>query len=101
MTATTTIKLPAELKSRIKPLAAQEGKTPHAWMVDALKTQAELAELRRGFIRDALESAAEVDAGGPLFALEDVSAYLRARAAGRAVKRPKPVKAAGQRAGSR
>ncbi|MHB8872236.1 MAG: CopG family ribbon-helix-helix protein [Myxococcaceae bacterium] len=60
MTKTTTLKLPAELKSRIEPLAAQEGKTPHAWMVDALKTQTELAELRRGFIRDALESAAEV-----------------------------------------
>lgn len=93
MATTTTLKLPDDLKARIAPLAELEGKTPHAWMVDALETQAELAEMRRAFITDALESAAEVDAGGPLYAMEDVHAYILARAAGKAAKRPAPVKA--------
>ncbi|NJN40650.1 MAG: hypothetical protein HC807_07260, partial [Gammaproteobacteria bacterium] len=74
MTATTTLKLPEELKSRIAPLAEAMGKTPHAWMVDALAAQAALAEMREAFIADALASAAEIDAGGPLYAAEEVHA---------------------------
>lgn len=91
MTATTTLKLPDELKARIAPLAESAGKTPHAWMVEALQAQAELAELREAFLAEALASAAETDAGGPLYAMEDVHAYIRARAAGKKVARPKPM----------
>jgi predicted transcriptional regulator len=91
MAATTTLKLPEELKTRIAPLARSVAKTPHAWMVEALETQARLAEMRQSFINDALASAAEVDAGGSLYAMEDVHAYILARAAGKPAKRPKPV----------
>ena len=66
MTAPTTIKLPDELKERIAPLADAAGKTPHAWMVEALERQADLAEAREAFIQDAEASAAEVDAGGAM-----------------------------------
>jgi len=82
MTTSTTLKLPETLRVRIAPLARSAGKTPHAWMIEALEAQAELAELRRAFVQDALESAAEVDAGGPLYAMEDVHAYIAKRAAG-------------------
>ena len=91
MTTSTTLKLPDELKARIAPLAELVGKTPHAWMIEALEAQAKLAEMRRSFIEDALASAAEVDAGGPLYAMEDVHAYIRARAAGKTVERPNPI----------
>jgi len=91
MASTTTLKLPEELKTRIAPLAKSAAKTPHAWMVEALETQAKLAEIRQSFINDALASAAEVDAGGPLYAMQDVHAYILARAAGKPAKRPKPV----------
>lgn len=91
MTATTTLKLPDELKARIAPLAESAGKTPHAWMVEALQAQAELAEMREAFLSEALASAAETDAGGPLYAMEDVHAYIRARAAGKKAARPKPI----------
>lgn len=94
MATPTTLKLPDALKARIAPLAELEGKTPHAWMVGALETQAELAEMRRAFIDDAQQSAAEVDAGGLLYAMEDVHAYILTRAAGKAAKRPKPAKTA-------
>lgn len=94
LTVTTTLKLPLELKKRIGPLALKSGKTPHAWMLEALQRQAELADLREAFIQDALDSATEVDEGGPLFAAEDVHAYLAARAAGKRARRPKPLKKA-------
>ena len=37
MTATTTLKLPEALKHRIAPLASAAGRTPHAWMLEALE----------------------------------------------------------------
>lgn len=86
--STTTLKLPPELKARIAPLAEAAGKTPHAWMVEALQAQVALADLRREFVVEARRSAAEVDAGGPVFAMEDVTAYLRGRLAGGRARRP-------------
>jgi predicted transcriptional regulator len=92
VTTPTTIKLPDQLKERIAPLADAAGKTPHAWMVEALERQADLAEAREAFIRDAETSATDVDAGGALYAAEDVASYLYARAAGKpSAARPKPL----------
>jgi predicted transcriptional regulator len=97
MAATTTLKLPEPLKARIAPLAEAAGKTPHAWMIDALEAQAALAEMREAFIAEAEASAADVDAGGPLYAAEDVHAYIVARAAGKRARRPLPVRRARRR----
>jgi predicted transcriptional regulator len=94
MIATTTLKLPAPLKARIAPLAEAAGKTPHAWMIDALETQVALAEMRAAFIAEAEAAAAATDAGGPLYAAEDVRAYILGRAAGRKPRQPKPVRRA-------
>jgi len=91
MAATTTLKLPEELKARIASAAQASGKSPHAFMVEALETQARLAEMRQSFMDDAIASAAEVDAGGALYAMEDVQAYILARTSGKAAQRPKPV----------
>ena len=92
MTTTTTLKLPAPLKARIAPLAEAAGKTSHAWMVEALEAQAALAEMREAFIAEAEASAAEIDAGAPLYAAEDVHAYIVARARGEPARRPKAVR---------
>jgi predicted transcriptional regulator len=86
------LKLTDDLKTRIGPLAEAAGKTAHAWMVEALEAQVALAEMREAFIADAQASAAEVDAGGPLYAAEDVHAYIVARAAGIATRRPKAAR---------
>lgn len=91
MAATTTLKLPEELKARIASAAQASGRTPHAFMIEALDVQARLAEMRLSFINDAIASAAEVDAGGALYAMEDVQAYILARTSGKAAKRPKPI----------
>ncbi len=79
MVATTTLKLPEELKARIASAARASGRTPHAFMVESLEKQTRLAEMRQSFINDAVASAAEVDAGGTLCAIEDVQAYILAR----------------------
>jgi predicted transcriptional regulator len=92
MPATTTLKLSEELRARIAPLAEAAGKSVHAWMVDALESQAALAELRESFIADADASAAAVDAGGRLYAAEDVHAYIVARGRGVAPERPAAIK---------
>jgi predicted transcriptional regulator len=92
MISTTTLKLPAPLKARIAPLAEAAGKTPHAWMVEALEAQVALAEMRQAFIEEAEAAAAATDAGGPLYAAEDVRAYILARAEGRRARRPKPMR---------
>ena len=54
MTGTTTLKLSDELKARIALAAQQTGKTAHAFMVEALELQTELAERRSAFVTDAL-----------------------------------------------
>jgi predicted transcriptional regulator len=95
MTTATTIKLPDELKQRIAPLAEAAGKTAHAWMVEALERQAAMAEAREAFLRDAEASAVEVDAGGALYAAEEVTAYLLSRAARKAAVRPRRVRKSG------
>ena len=91
MTTSTTLKLPDALRARIAPLAQSVGKTAHAWMVEALEAQVQLAELRRSFLDDAIAAAADIDAGGRLYAMEDVHAYIVERAAGRRPTQPKPV----------
>ena len=88
----TTLKLPVELKRRIGPLARRTGKTPHAWMVETLRSETERSELRERFLDEAQAAADAIDAGGPVFALDDVDTYLRARIAGKKPRRPRPVK---------
>jgi predicted transcriptional regulator len=88
MSRATTVKLPEALKKRIAPLAKAAGKTPHAWMVEALASQIELAERRVSFVADALNSMKEVEAGGPIYDADQVFEYLRARVRGRKPPRP-------------
>jgi predicted transcriptional regulator len=92
MAASTTIKIPDKLKSRIATLAKAAGKTPHAFMLDALESQADLAEQRKKFIAVAHSADQEVAAYGLVHDADEVFAYMKARAAGQKAKRPKPVR---------
>jgi len=92
MPATTSLKLPDTLKSRIAPLAEAEGKTAHAWMVAALETQAALAEKRTAFVAEALAAEQETLQSGAMYAAEDVHRYLRERTAGKASSRPQTIR---------
>lgn len=90
MTVATTLKLSEQLKRRVVPLARSAGKTPHAWMIEAIAAQAGLAERHAEFVRDALVAERETSRTGKVYRAEDVHRYLRARAAGRKAKRPAP-----------
>ena len=92
MTATTTLKLPDALKSRIARIAEVEGKTPHAFMVEALQAQTELAERRREFVESALLARQEVAEYGLLYDADEVFSYLQDRLEGKQAKRPPPTK---------
>ena len=89
----TSLKLPAELKARIAPLAEAAGKTPHAWMVEAIEHQAALAELRESFLAEAQDAARAIDEGGPLYAAEDVRAYVQGLARATPTRRPRALRA--------
>ena len=90
MTDTTTLKLSGELKARIALAAQQTGKTAHAFMVEALELQTELAERRSAFVADALLARDEVARYGLVVDADEVFDYLKARAEGKAARKPDP-----------
>ena len=87
----TTLKMPDELKRRVRAAARAAAVSPHAWMLRALETQARLDEQRREFLDAALAARAEAEAEGKLYAAADVHRYLLERARGRRAARPAPA----------
>lgn len=87
-----TLKLPEELKQRINDLAAASGKSPHAFMIDALSAQASREEARGAFVASALEARQQVARYGQVMEAADVHKWLLARAAGGKVARPRARK---------
>ena len=90
--STTTLKLPEELKQRIAAVAADAGKSPHAFMVEALAAQTALAERRRVFVAAAHAAAQEVAQYGLVYDADEVFGYLQDKLKGKRTKRPKAVK---------
>ena len=90
--STTTLKLPEELKQRIAAAAADAGKSPHAFMVEALAAQTALAERRRAFVGAAHAAAQEVAQYGLVYDADEVFGYLQDKLKGKRPKRPKTVK---------
>ena len=76
----------------ISPLAMSAGKTPHAWMVEALEVQTALAERRREFVASAHAAEQEVAKYGLVYEADAVFTYIENKVAGNKPKRPKPVK---------
>ena len=87
-----TLKLPQDLKTRINELAAASGKSPHAFMVDALTAQAAREELRGAFVSSALQARQEVARYGEVMEAADVHKWLLARAGGAKPGRPRARK---------
>jgi len=90
MTVSTTLKLPESLKAQVAKLAEDAGKSPHAWMVEAIEAQATQAGKRRAFYAEARQSRAEYAQTGVAYRAEDVHEYILARASGKKVRRPRP-----------
>jgi predicted transcriptional regulator len=85
----TSIKLPPKLKTRVAAASKRAGKSPHAFMLEAIEQQTGQAERWQRFVADAL--AAEKDAleTGLGFPADEVHAFADARARGEKPKRPR------------
>ena len=79
MPATTSLKLPDTLKNTIAKVAAFEGKSAHALMVDTLQSAMEDALVRQQFYADGEASYQETLQTNSVFGGADVKAYLLAR----------------------
>ena len=90
--STTSLKLPDSLKERIAQLATATGKTPHAFMVEAISEQTERVEEDRAFMARAEQSLKHYQKTGIGYDADEVHAYLRAKIHGIILPEPKPVK---------
>ena len=90
--STTTLKLADALKQRVADAAEQLGKSPHAFMVDAIEAETRRAEVRSEFVASALRAEQEVAEYGEGYSMDAVHKYFSDKLAGIATKRPKPRK---------
>jgi predicted transcriptional regulator len=94
MASPTTLKIPDDLRARLAAQAEAEGKSPHAYMLEALREKADRADRRREYLAAGAASMREYERTGIAYAMEDVEKYILGIAAGKTPRRPKPVKAA-------
>jgi hypothetical protein len=97
MPATTSLKLSATLKEAIAKVAAFEGKTAHALMVDTLQSAMDDALVRQQFYADAEAAYQDILRTNTVYSGEDVKAYVMAKVAGGKPKRPKAVRLDGSK----
>jgi predicted transcriptional regulator len=92
--STTTIRLPEELKARLAAAAKRAGSTSHNFILQAIAEKTELEERRADFHEEADRRYAEIVATGKTISWETMRAYLKARAVGKKLPRPKARKLA-------
>jgi predicted DNA-binding protein len=88
-TTTTSIRLGDELKQRVAAAAQRSGKTPNAFIVDAITTTVEQAELQADFDRVSDARWEEVSRTGKTISLAAADEYLSARARGEKPLKPR------------
>ena len=86
--STTTIRLPDDLKSRVTVAAKRAGTTAHGFILEAIAEKTERAEHRADFDAVAEDRYAGIAATGKTIPWQEMRAYLEARMAGKATKRP-------------
>ena len=86
--STTTIRIDDDLKARVAAAAERAGKTPHAFILDAIVQTVERVEVDEDFSRVADERWAKVLATGKTVPWDQAKAYLEARASGERPRKP-------------
>lgn len=87
--STTSLKLPDDVKDRAAAAAKRRGVTPHAFMVDAIRSAATAAERRAEFVSVAIAARKAMRKTGTGYRATEVHAYFRARAHGTSAPKPK------------
>lgn len=88
--ATTTIRLPPKLRSRLQSLARQSGRSAHSLIIEAVERHAAYEEQMRSLVKEAMAADAEIERTGEVYRAEDVHAWMGRLAKGHSGDRPKP-----------
>ncbi len=86
----TSLKVPAELKARVKAAAKAAGTSVHAFMMEAIERETARAEQYAKFLAEAKHADREFERNGAYFEAGDVFDYLTASTDGRVARRPRP-----------
>ena len=90
MSATTTIRLPPKLRSRLQALARKSGRSAHSLIVEAVERHAAYAEQMQRLVREAMAADAQIERTGQVYRAEDVHAWMGRLAREEAAAKPKP-----------
>ena len=90
--AATSLRIPASLKSRIEKLAVRSGSSAHALMVRALTEHVATAERHQAFLDEGAREDLAMRKSETGFAMQDVHAYITAKAQGKAARRPARIR---------
>ncbi|MBE7374793.1 ribbon-helix-helix protein, CopG family [Pseudomonas lopnurensis] len=85
---TTTIRMPEELKERVRQAASRTGTSTHAFILQAIEEKAEQEALRRDFDETANQRYARILESGETIAWPDMRRYLEDSAQGKHPARP-------------
>ena len=93
---TTTIRIEDDLRARVAFAAERAGKSPHAFIVEAIARQVEQAEAEEELHQVAQKRWASLLETGKSVSWADLKEYVTARAAGKAAARPRARKASAE-----
>lgn len=96
--ATTSLKLPEDLKQKAASVAADLGVTPHAFMVEAIRKAADAAEKHADFVAQARAARKKMLKTGLGYDADEVHAHLRQRAEATKVTKAAPAGSAAPKA---
>ncbi|MBO9470892.1 hypothetical protein J7355_12340 [Endozoicomonas sp. G2_2] len=88
--STTSLKLPDELKARLRTVAEARHTSAHAFMLESLQNAVVAAEQQLAFLADAEAAYEQMCESGEGYDAADVHRYTRARLRGESVERPQP-----------
>lgn len=88
-TVSVSVKLTGATKARVDRLAASNGTSPHALMVEAIESALERGEKHDAFVEAARQSRAQMIASGKAYDGDEYLAYARARLRGEKAIRPR------------
>lgn len=77
--STTTIRLPEDLKATVTQLARLQGKTTHAYILEALAAKADMDSKAAGFEAEAEARLHRIKAGGKTLKWDDVKKSVRTK----------------------
>ena len=89
MAATTTIRLPPKLRTRIHALARQSGRSAHSVILEAVERYAAYEEQMRSLVKEAIGAEDDIRRTGEVYRAEDVHAWMERLAHGGTAPHPK------------